>query len=171
MAGQPNVQRELRLVSEFVLQEWPRARVFFQRRLGPAPVADPTLELPEPEARFLGGHRRWVDALVVTDAAVILVEGKLEPTAGVISILQLYERLVRIDPELHPFLDRPIRKLVVWPFDDPVLAEIAAEAGVEIRVFRPPWILDELRRRRERKQGPEGRRPLPPIGPGAQRKV
>lgn len=145
MAGRRNVQREERLLGEFLAHDFPDARILTRVRLGPTVIPPGMVDLSPAEVRILRNVNRWIDAVVVTDAATILVEAKVLPSPDVIGQLQLYELLARRDPELEPFLDRPLKKLTVWGFEDPNLAEVARAHGIEVRIFQPEWLLESVR--------------------------
>lgn len=145
--------REMRLLGEFVAKEYPTDQVFINLRLG---AIRPDLDLDglsPAEVRMLGVFRRFADALVVKPEKLILIEASIRPDPGKLSQLQLYERLVPHTDSLNQYKDRKIRKTLLWAFNDEVLASIAREQGVVVRVFHPPWVdeyLDSLTRRASR---------------------
>ncbi len=152
------IPREMRLLSEFVAKEYPNDQVFFNLRLG---AIRPDLDiagLSPAEVRMLGVFRRFADAIVIRPDKLIIIEASIRPDPGKLSQLQLYERLVPATPELEPYQGLKIRKLLLWSFLDEVLASIAREQGVVVRVFHPAWVdeyLDSLspRKRRASKSG------------------
>lgn len=132
--------RELRMLSEFLAENYPGDDYRTRIRLG---KIQPRIEgtfLTEEERLHLGVFRRWADALVIQPDRLILIEAKIRPQPGVISQLQLYKRLVPNTPELQRFLDRPLEMLLVYAIQDALLIEMAREAGIKCIHYRPEWI-------------------------------
>ncbi|MGH7479730.1 MAG: hypothetical protein ACREJ8_09130 [Candidatus Methylomirabilales bacterium] len=142
-----NQQREARLLSEFLVTFFPNERIINRVRLGTPPMLPGNVKLDQAEKNLLKRFSRWADALVVRKQDLILIEAEILPTPGIISTLELYARLLQSDEDFKDILHLPLRKMLVWAFEDPVLARIAREAGLEVRIFSPPWVAEELRRR------------------------
>jgi hypothetical protein len=145
MSRKPYEHRDRRYVPEFVathLQD--RRAAFFNLRVGPAPEEMKRAHPDLPETYF----RPWkymVDAVVVTDKEIIVIEGELRRPSMKIGQLKMYGELVRQTPELAPYLDRPIRKILVTPREDPLLLDQAGREGVEVVFYRPLWVMEYLR--------------------------
>lgn len=140
----PRQEREERLLAEFLAEFFPTAQVRTRVRLGNVAITPPAAGLEEAERRLLKNMARWVDALVIRPTDVILVEAEILPSPGGPSTLAFYERAMRNDPDFAELLSLPLRKMLVWAFDDPTLRRVAEEFGVEVRVFSPPWIREAL---------------------------
>jgi hypothetical protein len=145
MERKPYQQRDRRYVVEFVMNHFPgRVTAFFNLRVGPAPEemrrAHP--ELPE---SYFRPWKRFVDAVVVTADELIVIEGELRRPITALGELQAYAENVRETPELRPYMDRRIRRILVTPREDPMILEDAARVGVEVVFYRPVWVLEYLR--------------------------
>lgn len=145
MAGQPNTLRERRLLAEYLAATFPHDRVMQEVRLGGPPPAPYGFGDDNSTRAYLGNRRRYADALVIRATDVILIEAKVEADPGIVSTLQLYGKLMPLTPELREFKDRRLRMMLLWAIDDPVLATIAKQAGIEVVVWCPQWVKDDLR--------------------------
>lgn len=134
--------REMRLVSEYLVNAYPRAIHLTRVRLGTWEPRAEELHLTESELRMLGSFRRWADAIVITSSEMVLIEGALRPDTGEASKLEIYARLVPSTPELRDYLDRPLRLELVYAIGDAVVVQYCRERGIRCVEFRPPW-LDE----------------------------
>ena len=134
-------EREARLISEWVQQNYPKAQlVRFRCPLGPIPdklVQDLGLEKAIGYAR---PYRPEVDALIVTEKEIVLAEAKIFKVMDGLSKLPIYGALVPKTPELQPYLGRTIRLKLITAKPLPWMKEAAAEAAVEVVVFQPEWI-------------------------------
>lgn len=135
--GQP---RERRLIAEYVALKFPDRRVTLGCPLGPAiyrgeDVGDDLLALAM--------SRPWrleVDALVVMDNALLLIEGKIQKWVDGMAKLPLYGSLVDATPELARYQgwERKLRLVIPWTM--PQMEATAQNLGVELDVFAPDWI-------------------------------
>lgn len=144
--------REQRLVSEFVARYFAGADVRLHVHLGGV--------LPRWRGQFskpsdlgmVGLFRRWADAVILLENRVILLEGKILPQPGVISQLDLYERLFPKTPELSEHAHKPIEKTLLCAVEDPLVTQMAREQNIRVVVYRPEWIdgyLDILEQRKK----------------------
>ena len=85
---------------------------------------------------------------------IVLIEGKILPQPGVISQLQLYERLLPKTPELAEHKDKPIEKVLLCAIPDPLLNTLCREAGIRVVVYRPKWITSYLKNLYAREKTP-----------------
>lgn len=137
--------RELRMISEWLAQEYPDATYETRVRLG---RIEPRVEgayVSDEESRMLGVFRRWADAIVFLPDRLILIEAAIRPEPGDISKLKLYERLIPNTPELEKYRDLPVVKVLLYAMPDDLLLVMAREEGIEVRYFRPAWIEEYLK--------------------------
>jgi hypothetical protein len=144
--------RERRLVSEWCYRTFPNGHVRENQRLGAIESTLQDSQLTEEEIRHLGVFRRWVDALVVADGVLHLIEGKIRNTPGALEQLDLYERLLPLTPELIELRGLPIQKHLVWVIPDPILESLARERGIRVHLFHPAWVDDYLKLLRPRER-------------------
>lgn len=141
----PYVQRDRRFVAEYVDQIYPHDRVFFNLRLGPAPVAlaqkYPDLDVN----RYARVWKKTCDAVVITRDQVVLIEGELRRPLLALGELLIYRDLLFQTPELKPYTGMPVRSVLLCPVYDPSLELQLKEHNIEAVIFRPKWVEDYLR--------------------------
>lgn len=151
---------EEEMLGEYLAARHPRDRVLGRVRLGPLTPEhqDPTLTAEE--LKLLGNSfRRWADAVVVTDAELLVVEAALIPDPRDISLLETYLLLVGVTPELAAWHARPRRGLLVWAVDDAFSRDLAVRHGLAVDIFRPSNWSEWIHSKRER----ENRRTRPAV--------
>lgn len=165
--GRPYVQRERRLLSEYLARNYPNARAILNQRLGAYPlhVAAPLPPNVPPSA--LSSFRRYVDALVIEPERLTMIEAKIIQAPGAAESLELYSRLLPSTPELAPYLHLPLKKLVVAAVTDPVLSAMAAERGIETVTFTPAWVFSDLMETEFNTRPPKLKAPTPIGGASA----
>lgn len=137
--------REMRMISEWLAQEYPDWPYQTQVRLG---QIQPRLDgqfVSEEERRMLGVWRRWADAIVYMPDRLILIEAAIRPDPGDISKLELYERLIPNTPELQEHSGKVVEKVLLYCLPDELLNTLAREHGIRVVYFRPDWVEDYLK--------------------------
>lgn len=137
-------QRETRLVADFVSAFYPDDRAIFNLRVGGINPLITDQDLTEGELALIGSHRRYADAVVIRDRDLVLIEGYILPTLGKVSQILGYRALLPLTPELGAFASLPITAIIVGPIEDQFMARLARESGIQVRVYRPPWIEEFL---------------------------
>jgi len=157
--------RELRLLSEYLMERYPTAIHLVRVRLGTLEPEGEHGPLTPEELRALGVLRRWADAIVVTKTEMILIEAAIRPDTGEASKLKVYADLVPLTPELEPYRDLPLRLELVYAVHDPVVIRYCEREGIRCVHFCPDWVLDYLRELAERKRiAPAPKGLVPPEG-------
>lgn len=145
MARKEYEQRERRYVQEYVAEKFPNAITkFFNMAVGPAPeeLKQAHPEIPEEHFRR---WRFWVDACVVLEHKIVLIEGKLrKPTTGMGQLLH-YRSLIPDTRELKPYLLKPVEIRLVTPKPDPRVITAAANMGIIVDVYTKDWVQQYLR--------------------------
>lgn len=149
-------------VSEFMSKQFPDAKKLLHVRMGSYPPDIKAMAETEEELRLLRVYLRWADAVAVTDDTVYIIEGKLRPAEypKALAELELYLKLAPATPEISELLKtHKLRGILVCPIEDPIIASMARERGLQYIVFKPsfwdrylsslPW-----RSRRPSKVGP-----------------
>lgn len=149
-----NTMAESRLVSGYLADRWPGFRTLQRVRVGTIPADLYRDGLDEAELRALGVWRRWVDALIVAPPDLHVVEAGIIAAPGDLSQLQLYLRLVPETPDLAEFAGLRVRGRLVYAVPDPVLEDMARQAGIACERYSPPWVTEYLARRRFRDRRP-----------------
>lgn len=137
-------QREGRLIAEYIADRFPRAQVFFGCPLGPVPEKLIATLGPRKALRMARGLRPEVDALVVQDHRLILVEAKIQRWIDGIAKLPLYKSLIPTTPELEQYQGYEVEMRLCFPWQAENVEEAAKGAGVVLDVFHQPWIDDYL---------------------------
>lgn len=141
----PYVQRDRRYVIEWVNENYPADKVFFNLRLGP-----PTLAIAEKYPgidvnRYARVWKRTCDAVVITKDEILLIEGELRRPVEGLGELLVYRDLIWATPELKPYSGRKVRTILLVPLHDPQTEGIANKNEIEIIIYRPRWVEEYLR--------------------------
>lgn len=145
MPRKPSQQRERRYVVEYVNERFPdRRSAVYNAMVGPAPEELVKMH-PEVSLQHFRRWRFYVDAVVVMEDRLILVETKLRKPDRGIGALLMYKPLVKETPELKPYADLPLELLLVTPRPDPRVIAVAAANGIKVDVYAPDWVMEYLR--------------------------
>jgi hypothetical protein len=166
----PPARRRYRTWEQQFLGEWvaryrPDARVLTHVRLGPIRPATQGVQFTALEMQALGLWRRWADALVILPDRLELVEAKILQSPTQTAQLELYAHLLPDTPELVEFRGRRVDKLALVALEDPAATFLARSVGIQVVVWRPPWInewmaaRDARQRRAPRFEPPAGAAP------------
>lgn len=144
---------EIMMIGEWVAQTFPDVEWQTNVRLGSLTPRNGQGRFTVDELRLLGVWRRRVDAIVYLPDRILLVEAVLQSHPGKVSMLKLYEKLVPQTPELRPYWDLPVQKVLLYVIEDPVLNILANEEDILpiqfVPSFFPEWF-DKLARRKTR---------------------
>jgi len=137
---------EAEYVSEYCSQAFPGTTIVFHCRLGTWPGPLTAGELSESEQAMLRVRMRWADAVVIQPERILVVEGKLRASEFLKGLgeLQLYVHLVAHTPEFEKFKDRPVVGRLLLPIEDPAVALIARQQGIETATYKPTFYADFL---------------------------
>ena len=133
-------QTELRYVSDFLATFYPGRRCWTNLRIG---APHPSLVSPDmspEEIRLIVGWKRRCDAVVVLDDRLVLIEGMIRADPYHVARLEHYAMLLPHTPELEPYKDLPIEKILVFPIEDPVITVMCRKFEVRAAVYRPAWL-------------------------------
>ena len=78
---------------------------------------------------------RWADAIVLSDGVAYIVEAKLRPEPGVISQLELYNKLFPETPEFSQYKNWPRKMMILSSVVDLNLVELASEKEILFEVY------------------------------------
>jgi len=144
---------EIMMIGEWVAQTFPDVEWQTNMRLGSLTPRNKDGRFTVDELRLLGVWRRRVDAVVYLPDRLLLVEAVLQSHPGKLSMLKLYEKLVPQTPELRPYRELPVQKVLLYVIEDPVLNILAKEEGILTIQFVPSFFdewFDKLARRKTR---------------------
>lgn len=145
MAKREYKQRERRYVPEYVNETYPdRVAVFYNMAIGPPPEALQNAHPEIPLAHFRR-WRFWIDAVVITENRMILIEGKIRKPAEGLGQLLLYRALLPETPELYPYKGYPVEMVLVTPRPDPRVIGVANNLGINIVIWTKTWVQEYLR--------------------------
>lgn len=137
-------QRERRLIVEYITERFPKDRVIFGCALGPAPEKLVATLGPRQALRMVRGLRPEVDALVIQNHHLVMVEAKIRAWVDGIAKLPLYKSLVATTPELVDYQSYDIEMRLCFPWYSETIEQAAKNLGVVLDVFHKPWIDDYL---------------------------
>jgi len=78
---------------------------------------------------------RWVDAIVISDGVVYIVEAKLRPMPGAIGQLELYRKLFLNTPEFDQYKDWPVKMILLTTMPDLNMIELCSEKDIAYEIF------------------------------------
>lgn len=140
MPSRTNRQVEGKMLSEYLLQEYPQFVTVNRQPLGKL-VNGLAAEVGQEKAIKLSrAFRPEVDAVVVLPRHLILIEAKVWNVVNGLAKLPLYRALVATTPELQQYMPRDIiMELVVgWTNDN--LETMATAMDVRVKTYNPPWL-------------------------------
>jgi len=142
-------KRRYRIVHEAYLVEWLGITYPAGTWKTNVPLGDKLIRKEEPltpeERRQLGGMLGAnIDAIAVLPTEVHLIEAMVRHEPGAIEDLLKYRELLPHTTGLEPLTNRPIKLILVTPLELGWYEQFANKLGVEIRHYRPPWILEYL---------------------------
>ena len=140
----PYVQRDRRYVVEYVSQEYPNDKYFFNLRMGPPPIAVAQAYPGLNVDRYARVWKKTCDAVVATKDEIVLIEGELRRPSEGLGELLVYRDLVATTPELQLYTGRKLRTVLLCPMIDPTLTLQLKERNIELVLFRPKWVEDYL---------------------------
>lgn len=134
----------MRMISEWLAQEYPQADYKTQIRLGRIQPRLAGQFISDEEVRMLGSFRRFADAMVFLPDRLVLIEAAIRPDPGDISKLELYLELIPNTPELAEFAHLPVEVVLLYAMPDDVLLYLARKKGFRLAYFRPAWVEEYL---------------------------
>jgi len=137
-------QRERRLIAEYIVDRFPRNQVIYGCPLGPVPTHLVATLGPRKALRMARGLRPEVDALVIQDHRLILVEAKIQKWLDGIAKLPVYRSLIPTTEELTQYQDYDVEMRLCFPWYSESVEAAAKGAGVVLDVFHQPWIDEYL---------------------------
>lgn len=145
MAGRPNEQREMRLVTEWLQATYPNVRYEVRVRLGSLPMNLGTSELSTEEERLIhNAYARWADAVVFRPDRTLIVECKLVAHPGALAQLELYQRLIPQSPFLNLSAGLPVEPVLLYAVEDVLVSQLAREKGITLVQYHPAWVDESL---------------------------
>lgn len=136
------MEREMRLLKEYVAQNYPNNLAWFRVRLGPYPESITLGEGIVVSGRAKAVYNRWADAIVIVDDTILLFEAKIRSEPGAIAQLELYKKLLPETPEFMAIAERTIQPVLLTAFPDPEVDALAHEKGIWTRVYTPRWVVE-----------------------------
>ncbi len=146
---------ESKFVSEYIEERYPDTLKKIRVPLGPLTPEDIAMYGLEGAARRMRAWRPEVDAIVITEKDMILIEGKIIKVMDGYSKLPIYGALAKITPDLASYHAKKMRLVLVTPKPPTWALSVAAVFDVEIDIYKPEWLKDYYERR-EKYWTPEG---------------
>lgn len=78
---------------------------------------------------------RWVDAIVVKEGIVYLIEAKIRPEPGAIGQLELYKELFPQTLEFSAYENYPVQMILLSSIPDLSIAELCSKKGIAFELF------------------------------------
>lgn len=129
--GKTYTRWEIKLINEYIQENYPNCLQWRRVRLGPLPGTPPS--------KLYQGLRRWADRIIFTGKEVIILEGKMSPRAEGVTELEIYRKLFPETPEFSSLAKYPVRCVFLTTKHDETIETICKEHGIEYVVFAPEW--------------------------------
>jgi len=133
-------ENEARYVSEYVLNNYPNNLVKLRCPLGTAPDSFIKEMGLSKALRTYRPSRPEVDACIITNTNIVLIEGKIIKVMDGISKLIVYRDLVESTPELIAYKSLRVLPILITPKPPLWTKTIAQKHGIKIDLFKPDWI-------------------------------
>ncbi len=141
-----NRQVEGRMVSEYLLKFYAN---FPRITMVPLGAIDDQLSAQVGYQKAINMSRPFrpeVDAIVILPRHLLLIESKVFKVIDGLAKLPLYAALVPTTPELRQYMPRELIMQLVVGWTNPNLESMAKTAGVQVVVYAPPWLDEEVQR-------------------------
>jgi len=139
-------EHEARYVSEYILEKFPERTYKLRAPLG-GPPPEWVQEMGEEKAlRTYRPYRPEVDAIVIEEDRLILIEGKILKVMDGISKLPVYRFLVPVTPELAEYHELEIEARLVTPHPPFWAEQYAKHADIIVDIWEPEWIQEYHKR-------------------------
>lgn len=100
--------------------------------------------LTHEELKYLRPFLASADAVVILPDEVHIIECMIRHEPGAIEDLLKYKKLFKETPEFARHWDKPIKLILLTPLDAPFYEEMARSFGIEVKKYRPAWILEYI---------------------------
>jgi hypothetical protein len=143
--------RHTRQVETRLLAEYLKERVLPHPFIQKVPLGgiDEELIAKEGTRRAIGFSRPFrpeVDAVVIYDSVIEVIEAKIFKIVDGIAKLPLYASLVPTTPELARYMPRKVGMRLVVPWCSDLVWQMAENMSVVVEIFCPGWVKDEVER-------------------------
>lgn len=147
-----NTQASTRLLHEWAqMQPWD-AQPTYELRLGPTVTTTDGAPLT-PQLEAMLRNRNWYADLVGSlSGELTVVEAKVVADFASIGQLEGYLTLVPSTPALRPFLNKPIRAVLLVAAADSAVTQQAINKGIRVEVFTPQWVQEYLTQKHFRRR-------------------
>jgi hypothetical protein len=133
-------ENEARYVSEYVVNNYPHNLVKLRCPLGTAPDSFIKEMGLSKALRTYRPSRPEVDACIITNTNIVLIEGKIIKVMDGISKLIVYRDLVESTPELVAYKSLRVQPILITPKPPLWTKTIADKHDIKIEIFKPDWI-------------------------------
>lgn len=143
--GFTKIRREIepRWVSQYIKEFYAKAEAHLRCPLGPIPEEYVKMYGPAKAANIYRPWRPEVDALVVLEGAIVLIEAKIQKYMDGLAKLPVYKALIPSTPEFMPISKtRPTIMHLLLPYPIPWVKTAAAVTGVEVIDWAPDWVVE-----------------------------
>ena len=139
------IEREMRMLVEYILMRWPGREFSTRVRLGPPPEIEVEGFTPEQVAGAFKPTHPMADGVVYDPPDLWLIEAKVDNESQALGQLALYRRLAERTPGLLRSGAERIRPLLLMARRIPDVISLAAEMNVEVDFFTPEWLREFIR--------------------------
>jgi hypothetical protein len=149
-----NVDKEgsTKLLSEWIALRYPSATVYREVRLGPTTIHDATHPLDAAGEGMARLKNYYADAVILTDAELLLVEAKMECDAAANGQLDLYRRLIGSTPGLASYFRLKMVAVQLCARVPAIVFQQAQDFSIRVEIYSPAWSGNWFIQRESRRQ-------------------
>ena len=133
-------ENEAQYVSEYVVKNFKGFTFKLRCPLGTAPDAFIKEYGLRKALHIYRPSRPEVDACIITNEDIVLIEGKIQRVLDGIAKLIVYRDLVETTPELVAYKTLPVRAILVTPKPPLWSKTIADKYNIKMDIYVPKWI-------------------------------
>ena len=138
-AHRPYVQRERRLMGEYLAATYPHDRVITGFRLGPTPILAGGNVPPGVSERYLSSWLLRADAIVMVGPEWQVWEVKNVATGAAIGQVEEYAMLLLQSPEYLAQHGGLVSRHILAGGITPSAMQMATQRGINVTLYAPPW--------------------------------
>lgn len=140
----PSEQRERRYIVDYVRTKYPNNEAMFNVRLGGIPAKLEGVDIGGLSSNIYKVFNRYIDAVVILQNRLLLIEAKILADLGAVSQLEYYASLVQSTPELSQYSSLPLELHIVTASADPSFIGFATSKNITIDIYRPTYAAEYL---------------------------
>ncbi len=135
-----NEPREKQMIGEYITKYLAGQDWHANYKLGNVTRLDDIAGLTDAQIRAAGVRKAFADLIVLHPNALDIYEFQILPRWSKFGQVLAYLKLARQTDSLSYYKSLPINGIIVNAVDDPFLASLCQDYGIQYRVYSPEWL-------------------------------